>query len=96
MALLDARALALALDESPDVATALNKYIGIRRWHVRYYQVLSALFTPFYQSDSTALPILRDLLVAPATRLPLVRNFVAKSVAGVIIDPRRRLRLEAT
>lgn len=94
MALLDARALAVALAETADLAAGLRRYAQLRRWHVRWFQALSALFTPFYQSDSAALPVLRDWLVAPATRLPLARNIVARSVAGVLPDPRRRLGLE--
>jgi salicylate hydroxylase len=69
MALLDARALALALERSRDLDGALARYLALRRWHVRLYQALSAGFTPFYQSDSRVLPPLRDWIVAPATRL---------------------------
>ena len=52
-----------------------------------YYQWLSRGFTPFYQSDSRLLPPLRDFVIAPATRLPLVRRFVAASVAGLVLAP---------
>ena len=62
---------------------------------MRFYQALSALFTPFYQSDSRLLPPLRDWLIAPATRLPLARRFVAATVAGTVLDPRKRLGLHA-
>ncbi len=93
MALLDARALAIALRESRDLATALAAYMTMRRWHIRFYQAMSALFTPFYQSDSRMLPVLRDWIVAPSTRLPGIRNVVAGLVAGVILDPRRQLQL---
>lgn len=93
MALLDARALELALRASEDVEAALRRYAALRRWHVRFYQYLSAMFTPFYQSDSSILPLLRDWLVAPSTRVPLARNLVAGMVAGVILDPRGRLEL---
>ncbi|HEY4141602.1 MAG TPA: NAD(P)/FAD-dependent oxidoreductase [Pseudolabrys sp.] len=94
MGLLDARALALALRGSVDIDTALRRYAALRRWHVRFYQYLSVVFTPFYQSDSSVLPVLRDWLVAPSTRLPLARKFVAGTVAGVILDPRRQLELK--
>jgi hypothetical protein len=52
------------------------------------------MFTPFYQSDSGVLPPLRDWIVAPATRLPVIRGFVAAMVAGTIFDPRRTLGLD--
>jgi 2-polyprenyl-6-methoxyphenol hydroxylase-like FAD-dependent oxidoreductase len=96
MALLDARALALALRDYDDVTVALRHYAALRRWHVHFYQILSAIFTPFYQSDSTLLPLLRDWLVAPSTRVPLARKFVAGLVAGVVLDPRGRLELRNT
>jgi salicylate hydroxylase len=95
MALLDACALALALNEAPDVGTALRNYAQSRRWHVRFYQALSLGFTPAYQSDSRILPFLRDWLLAPATRLPGLRRLVAASVAGTVLDPRPNLRLPA-
>jgi salicylate hydroxylase len=95
MALLDACALALALREHADLATALKTYAALRRWHIRFYQALSAMFTPFYQSDSSVLPVLRDWIVAPATRLPIIRGYVAAMVAGTILDPRRTLKLDA-
>ena len=95
MALLDAYALALALRSSDDIADALAGYAALRRRHVRFYQALSAMFTPFYQSDSRVLPVLRDWIVAPATRLPVVRGFTAAMVAGTIFDPRQTLRIGA-
>ena len=93
MALLDAHALALAVDSAPDLNEALEAYARARRWHVRFYQALSLAFTPAYQSDSRILPLLRDWVIAPATRLPGFRRFVAAAVAGVVLDPRSHLRL---
>jgi salicylate hydroxylase len=60
MALLDAAALAAAMASTDDLPTALADYARTRRWHVRLYQTLGAVLTPFYQSDSAALPMLRD------------------------------------
>jgi 2-polyprenyl-6-methoxyphenol hydroxylase-like FAD-dependent oxidoreductase len=93
MALLDAKALALALRQTGYLDDALRLYADLRHWHIRFYQLLSALFTPFYQSDSRILPLLRDWMVAPATRLPLVRGLIAGTVAGIVLDPRARLQL---
>ncbi|EDP62083.1 monooxygenase, FAD-binding protein [alpha proteobacterium BAL199] len=58
MALLDAAALAAALEHT-DGAAALRLYAAARRWHVRVYQAMSWAFTPQYQSDSRILPVLR-------------------------------------
>lgn len=93
MALLDARALTLALRE-PDLATGLARYAELRRWHVRLYQVLSLSLTPFYQSDSRSLPVLRDVLVPIATTVPPLPQFLAALVAGRLLDPLKRLDLK--
>ena len=85
MALLDARALAFALRSNDGLQGALARYAKQRRRQMMYYQALSRGFTPFYQSDSGLLPPLRDFVIAPATRLPLVRRLIAASVAGLVL-----------
>ena len=52
MALLDVLALTQALQENTDLPIALDSYARKRRLHVKLYQALSQVFTPFYQSDS--------------------------------------------
>jgi salicylate hydroxylase len=70
MALLDSAALALALEQQPDLTRALEAYRDARRWHVGLYQAISAIFTPLYQSDSTGLARLRDHVLWPMSRIP--------------------------
>lgn len=84
MALLDAAALAAALERTGDPVAAPVAYAEARRTHVRLYQAMSRLFTPVYQSDSRALPWLRDRLFAPVSRLPGVAGVLARMVAGDI------------
>jgi 2-polyprenyl-6-methoxyphenol hydroxylase-like FAD-dependent oxidoreductase len=93
MALLDARALTLAL-RMADVETGLQTYAWLRRWHVRAYQALSLMLTPAYQSDSRILPVLRDIAVPIATRVPPLPQFLAALVAGRVLDPFKALQLE--
>lgn len=93
MALLDALALALALDRTGDIAGALPLYAGLRRRHVRLYQAMSFAFTPFYQSDSHLLPVLRDWLVGPLSKIWPAPQILAATVAGLIGDPLRPLAL---
>jgi 2-polyprenyl-6-methoxyphenol hydroxylase-like FAD-dependent oxidoreductase len=86
MALLDALALATALErDTGDAALAL--YARMRRWHVRLYQAMSAAFTPQYQSDSRWLPVLRDRVLMPVSRLPPVPRILTRLVAGDLIPP---------
>jgi 2-polyprenyl-6-methoxyphenol hydroxylase-like FAD-dependent oxidoreductase len=87
MALLDALALARALSSNSTLDTALSAYASMRRWHVRLFQGASAIFTPFYQSDSRSLPVLRDWITAPLSRLPIGNIVVARLVAGMTTAP---------
>jgi 2-polyprenyl-6-methoxyphenol hydroxylase-like FAD-dependent oxidoreductase len=87
MALLDAAALAHALESEAGVEAALDAYCRARRWHVRTFQALSWMFTPFYQSDSWLLPFARDRLVATIARIPPAPQFLAAMVAGTVVDP---------
>lgn len=96
MALLDAWALAQALRQAPDVATALTRAVAMRRRHVRLYQSLTALFTPVYQSDSRLLPFFRDRIVGPLSMLWPAPRIQAAMVSGLIGDPLRPLSLART
>ena len=96
MALLDARALAHAVETTGDVETALRAYVRMRRLHVRFFQALSFAFTPFYQSDSRTLPFIRDRLVATIAKIPPAPKFLAAMVSGTLIDPFKPIGLEET
>ncbi|RST84336.1 FAD-dependent monooxygenase [Aquibium carbonis] len=93
MALLDAAALAHALASTDDIADALARYCQARRLHVRLFQALSLAFTPFYQSDSRLVPLLRDTLVSSVARVPPAPAILAALVSGMLADPLRRIGL---
>ena len=95
MALLDAKALAVALETVPDLASALALYAKLRRVHVRLYQALSLLLTPLYQSESVALPMLRDVLVAYVGRVPPMPQLLARMVGGSLVDATGKLALRS-
>ncbi|MCX7287798.1 MAG: NAD(P)/FAD-dependent oxidoreductase [Rhodobacterales bacterium] len=88
MALLDALAVEHAVSEA--LATGDDPgqfYARARRWHVRLYQAMSAAFTPQYQSDGLWLPILRDRVLMPVSRVPPVPHLLTRLVAGDLIPP---------
>ena len=89
MALLDALALARALATEGPLRERLRRYARMRYWHVRLFQAASAMFTPFYQSDSRILPLVRDWLTAPLSRLPIGDQVLARLVSGMTIAPIR-------
>jgi salicylate hydroxylase len=82
MALLDAAAIAAAIGQGSDIAEIAQLYRHKRSDHVALYQALSYVFTPLYQSDSRALPVLRDTIIHHGARLPLVRSLIAQVVSG--------------
>jgi salicylate hydroxylase len=92
MALLDAFALARALERQNDLANALGEYARMRLWHIRLYQLASWLFTPAYQSDSAALAWVRDAVAAPLSRTWPGPQLLAALVAGQIGSPLRAMR----
>jgi salicylate hydroxylase len=95
MALLDAWAVARALDLADSVEEALCRAVAMRRQHVRLYQWLTALFTPVYQSDSRVLPFVRDRVVGPLSKSWPATWIQAAMVSGLIGNPLRPLGLAA-
>lgn len=95
MALLDAYALTKALEEQASVEAALVDYQQLRRLHVGLYQLMTWLFTPVYQSDARLLPVLRDRLAAPLSRIPPAPMLLAAMVSGAIGRPLKRLGLKS-
>lgn len=87
MALLDAAALANAIRVSQDLPMALDRYASARRVHVRLFQALSMFLTPFYQSDSTFVPLLRDRLVSSVAKVPPMPKLLAGMVSGTLANP---------
>ena len=95
MALLDAHALALAL-RLADGQDPLALFAQARRAHVRTYQRISALFTPQFQSESRALPPLRDRLLFPLSQLPPLSRLLSTLVSGRLLPPLGSLWREPT
>jgi 2-polyprenyl-6-methoxyphenol hydroxylase-like FAD-dependent oxidoreductase len=87
MALLDAFALARALERQSNLDAALGEYERMRLAHIWLYQAASWMFTPAYQSDSAAFAFLRDWIMAPISRAPLAPRTLAALVAGEIGAP---------
>ncbi len=85
MALLDALSLARALERWP-ISQAPQAYARARRWHVRAYQLASAVFTPMYQSHSRILPPLRDRVLFPLSQMVLVRGVLTHLVCGTMLN----------
>lgn len=86
MALLDASALAKALNTRP-IKQALPAYVRARSLHTKIYQSMSWGFTPMYQSDSRLLPLIRDKLLFPASQTTPIQHLLTNIVCGTMIAP---------
>jgi 2-polyprenyl-6-methoxyphenol hydroxylase-like FAD-dependent oxidoreductase len=92
MALLDAQALATALESAKDVGAALVAYTHTRRAHVPIYQFISRWLTPLFQSDHDLVARGRDAFFGPLGRAPILRGEMLKVLAGVKCGLFGRLR----
>ncbi len=84
MALIDAGALAMAMEVAVDLNDTSKRYRRSRSFHIKLYQTLSVMFTPLYQSNGRFLPLIRDLTIHYFARWPLVRRFITRTVSGVL------------
>ena len=93
MALLDAWALGEAMRTSGSIGEALAWAVHLRKGHVQLYQWLSYWLTPVYQSDGSLVPMMRDRLVAPVSKVAPVPRLLATLVSGLMGAPLGRLGL---
>ena len=95
MALLDAKALGMAMSAQTDIEAALAHYARLRAPAVWPYPWASRMMTPFYQSDRRALGLVREWALAPLSGMTPVPQILAAMVGGTLVDPLRRLQLGA-
>lgn len=84
MALIDAAALAKAMESAANLRDLSKGYRRSRSFHIGLYQLLSIIFTPLYQSNARLLPLIRDLTIHHFARWPLMRSFITHTVSGVL------------
>jgi 2-polyprenyl-6-methoxyphenol hydroxylase-like FAD-dependent oxidoreductase len=94
MALLDAYALARAAASNAQAEALAAMYLRQRAAHVRLFQLMTWAFTPVYQSDSRLLPLLRDWLAAPLSKIWPAPPFLAALVSGALGAPLAKLGLK--
>jgi 2-polyprenyl-6-methoxyphenol hydroxylase-like FAD-dependent oxidoreductase len=83
LALCDASVLHHCLSTVNDVEQALKNYNTQRLGHIKFYQNMSRLLTPFYQSNNLAYAWLRDGLSWPLTQVPWVRQQMLETLCGI-------------
>ena len=93
LALMDALVLAEAIADANSVDAALDTYSRRRKRHLRHYQRMTRILTPFFQSDSGVFGWLRDWTFPIANALPPLRDHMIRTMAGVSLGFGRRAML---
>jgi len=83
LALMDASALCAALTEDVPHAVALERYSRARQRQIDFYQFASRWLTPLFQSDLQALGPVRNWIMSLACRLPIMREEMLRTMAGI-------------
>jgi 2-polyprenyl-6-methoxyphenol hydroxylase-like FAD-dependent oxidoreductase len=87
LALIDAATLSACLREHASIDAALAAYAERRRAHTRFYAIASRWLTPFFQSDSRAAAVLRDLAFPLMGRVPYLRREMVRTLSGMKTGP---------
>lgn len=88
MALLDAKALDIAIQECRGSFDSVGEnFYALRARQIKIFQFLSRVLTPFYQSDSRLLGLIRDHFVAPLVQIPPAPRMMAAMVSGLFVKP---------
>ncbi|TGG95601.1 FAD-dependent monooxygenase [Natronospirillum operosum] len=82
MALLDAATLARAVQSSADWDSVWAQFHVARQGSIRFYQRMSRLLTPLFQSRIVGASWARDLALPLSHRVPWMRRQMAETVAG--------------
>lgn len=82
LALLDSKILAECYDDEKSVEQIFVEYQKQRAPQVYYYQWVSRLVTPLFQSENGK-PWMRDVLLKMAYSFPLSKTIITKTIIGV-------------
>ncbi len=82
LGLTDALTVSEALTETPDdTVNAFKNYTTLRRSQLRYYQWASSFVTPWFQSHSKTMGVLRDSLHGAMCHMPVLRRHMLLTLA---------------
>jgi 2-polyprenyl-6-methoxyphenol hydroxylase-like FAD-dependent oxidoreductase len=89
LALIDAWTLAGCVEGEERREPALAAYAVARRSHLRFYAAVTMALSPFFQADGRLLGLARDVGLPTLHRAPLLRGLMARTMAGLVLHPRR-------
>ena len=91
LGLLDAFALSETLKTASSTKEAFNLYEKDRKKQLSYYQLISRLITPYFQSDVDKSFFRRNIL-SVATKIPILNKIIIETITGKRIDLLNRIK----
>lgn len=82
MALLDASALTRSVEASDDWEGVWHNFNKERSGSIRFYQRMSRLLTPLFQSNIPGVAMMRDIALPVSHGIPWLRRHMAETVSG--------------
>jgi len=79
----DAMVLSDCIEAAPTLPEAFREYSRKRRRHLGFYQFATRWATPFFQSSTPGLGLLRDYGFALLNAVPVLRRQMIRSMAGL-------------
>lgn len=83
LGLCDALILSEALSRSATPEDAIAAYSRTRKAHLTFYQIASRWMTPFFQSDQTLAPWVRDRAFGLMCRMPWMKQEMLCTLSGI-------------
>lgn len=83
LGLYDAKVLAECVSESSTLPEALIHYESRRKRHLKFYQFATRWLTPFFQSNSKSLGVLRDVGFSFSQNFSFLKKEMVKGMAGI-------------
>ncbi len=81
LGLIDAYTIAQVLQQGGSVCEGFKKYEKLRRNQLSYYQLISRLITPYFQSDVDK-SFLRKIFLSTAAKTPFLNNVIIETITG--------------
>ena len=81
LGLIDAYTIAQVLQQGGSVCEGFRKYEKLRRNQLSYYQLISRLITPYFQSDVDK-SFLRKIFLSTAAKTPFLNNVIIETITG--------------
>ena len=83
LAIFDAVTLSHCINNNQSIEQSLAQYSQLRRSQIYFYQLVSKILTPFFQSDNKIAPLIRDTILPLMCRNSKTNKEIVKILSGI-------------